>query len=120
MSLEDLLSALSEDIKKAKKSAIDRDQAIASANSLELMAPFLDPDLVEYALKIPSELKIRNGTRKFILREVARKRGLPDFIVNREKKAIQYSTGVDKVLRKIAKRENKDLSTYCRDLYNQI
>ncbi|MFQ5974995.1 MAG: asparagine synthase C-terminal domain-containing protein [Candidatus Hydrothermarchaeales archaeon] len=120
MSKEDLQAALNEDIKKARVSTFKRDHAIAKANSLKLLTPFLDPDLVKASLKIPVDFKIRDGIRKFILREVAKKRGLPDFIVNREKKAIQYSTGVNKVLRKLAKRENKSLETYCKDVYALI
>ena len=120
MSKEDLETALCEDIKKAKSSALSRDHVIALANSLSLLTPFLEPDLVNFALEIQVDFKIKDGVRKFVLREVAKKRGLPGSIFNREKKAIQYSTGVDKVIRKIAKRENMDIRTYCYSVYNQV
>jgi asparagine synthase (glutamine-hydrolysing) len=48
-------------------------------------------------------LKIKNGVRKYILRELARKRGLPEEICSREKKAIQYSTGINKAVKRIVK-----------------
>jgi asparagine synthase (glutamine-hydrolysing) len=38
-------------------------------NSLEVRAPFLDIDLVNRVRRIPSELKLRGGTTKYILRK---------------------------------------------------
>jgi asparagine synthase (glutamine-hydrolysing) len=38
------------------------------ANSLEARCPFLDQQLVEYAAKIPSELKLKGMTTKYILK----------------------------------------------------
>jgi len=38
------------------------------ANSLEVRAPFLDRELVEYALRLPTRLKIRAGRGKWLLR----------------------------------------------------
>lgn len=39
------------------------------ANSLEVRAPFLDRDLIEYALRLPTRLKIRAGRGKWLLRQ---------------------------------------------------
>jgi len=56
---------------------IKRDQAIANVFNIKLLYPFLDQELVNYALNIPPELKIRNSNRevkeiieKYILRKV--------------------------------------------------
>ena len=38
------------------------------ANSLEVRAPFLDHQFVEWAATLPSELKLRRGTGKYILK----------------------------------------------------
>jgi asparagine synthase (glutamine-hydrolysing) len=38
------------------------------ANSLEVRAPFLDRQLVEYAMRLPTRLKIRGGRGKWLLR----------------------------------------------------
>jgi hypothetical protein len=43
---------------------------------------------------------------------VAEKLGFPEEIVYRPKKAVQYSTGVTKVLKKLAKKEGVSLSKY--------
>jgi asparagine synthase (glutamine-hydrolysing) len=39
------------------------------ANSLEVRAPFLDRELVEYATRLPPRLKIRGGQGKWLLRQ---------------------------------------------------
>ncbi len=44
---------------------------MSMANSIETRVPFLDEDLVEYALQIPSSLKIKNGEPKYILKKSA-------------------------------------------------
>jgi asparagine synthase (glutamine-hydrolysing) len=40
------------------------------ANSLELRSPFLDYRLVELGLSLPNNFKLRNGTTKFILKDI--------------------------------------------------
>jgi len=42
------------------------------AHSVEGRTPFLDHELVEFGCALPTSLKIRNGTEKFLLRECAR------------------------------------------------
>jgi asparagine synthase (glutamine-hydrolysing) len=52
--------------------------------SLEGRVPFLDHRLVEFALSIPSELKLKNGTLKHLLKKAVR--GLiPDEVIDRPK-----------------------------------
>jgi asparagine synthase (glutamine-hydrolysing) len=57
---------------------------MSMATSLETRAPFLDGDLMELAFSMPGHLKIRNGERKWILKQ-AMKDVLPDSILNRKK-----------------------------------
>jgi asparagine synthase (glutamine-hydrolysing) len=54
-------------------------------NSLETRAVFLDNDLVEFASRLPTHLKYRNGTGKYLLKKVLSRR-LPADIVYRPKK----------------------------------
>jgi asparagine synthase (glutamine-hydrolysing) len=54
-------------------------------NSLETRAVFLDNDLVEFASRLPTGLKYRNGTGKYLLKKVLSRR-LPADIVDRPKK----------------------------------
>jgi asparagine synthase (glutamine-hydrolysing) len=54
------------------------------ATSVEARVPYLDHELVRFALAIPSSLKIRNGTTKYVLKRAAR-RLVPDEVINRPK-----------------------------------
>ena len=54
-------------------------------NSLEVRAPFLDTDVVEFARRLPMAMKLRHGKGKFILKQAMN--GLvPDEILTRPKK----------------------------------
>src|SRR4051794_33512444 len=57
---------------------------MSMAAGIEARVPFLDHELVEYALKVPPSLKIRGGTTKYLLRQYA-SRILPPAVVNRRK-----------------------------------
>lgn len=63
---------------------LERGDRMSMAASLELRPPFLDRRLVEFAFSLPSNLKVRRGTTKWIVKEVAR-RYLPAEIVDRRK-----------------------------------
>jgi len=39
------------------------------ANSLEVRVPFIDKDLTEFALSLPSKLKTKNGVQKYLLKK---------------------------------------------------
>jgi len=55
---------------------------VSMAFGIENRSPFLDYRLVQYAFSIPSQYKIRNGTTKWVFKEVARK-FIPAAIVDR-------------------------------------
>ena len=57
---------------------------MSMATSLETRAPFLDGDVMELAFSMPGHLKIRNGERKWILKQAMRD-VLPASILNRRK-----------------------------------
>ena len=61
-------------------------------NGLEVRAPFLDIELVDFVRKIPGEYKLRNGKRKYILKK-ALKNVIPDNIINRSKKGFGAPIG---------------------------
>ena len=63
---------------------LERGDRMSMAASLELRPPFLDRHVVEYAFQLPSTLKLREGTTKWLVKQVALKY-LPDHIVNRRK-----------------------------------
>ena len=55
------------------------------ACSLEVRAPFLDHELVEFVIGLPSSLKLRGFTSKYILKK-AMKSFLPQKVIHRKKK----------------------------------
>lgn len=114
--VEDLESALIRDFERMHTVNLERDTPIAIHHSLSMRLPFLDKKVISIAFSIPTDLKIREGKRKYILREIARRKGINII----EKKAIQYSTGVEKALRKIAKEKSTGLENYLRKTFNDI
>lgn len=55
----------------------------AMAHSVESRVPFFDRRFVEHLFTLPSSYKIGQGDRKHILRDVARRRGVPTEITER-------------------------------------
>jgi asparagine synthase (glutamine-hydrolysing) len=54
-------------------------------HALEVRSPFLDYRIVELALRIPSRLRVKNGTSKYLLRRLA-KRYLPESVCHAPKR----------------------------------
>ncbi len=81
----------------------DRDQAIAALHGTCLSLPYLDVRVVRAARKIPAADKVRGGHRKIPLREVA-ERHIPAEFAWYEKKAMQYGSGIWKLLQRLARK----------------
>ncbi|MDI9394101.1 MAG: asparagine synthetase B [Euryarchaeota archaeon] len=85
---------------------LERDAMVTMASSIELRVPFLDKEVIKTGIAIIPELKVlkKDGlyTRKYILRKTAEGL-LPPEILWKEKKAIQYGTGVQKILYRLAR-----------------
>jgi asparagine synthase (glutamine-hydrolysing) len=62
-------------------------------HSLEVRAPFLDTDLVQFMSRLPYALKMRNGKRKYLLKR-AFSEILPRRIVNRPKRGFLIPTAL--------------------------
>lgn len=75
------------------------------AHGVEARSPFMDHELVEYLARVPSQMKIRNGELKSILRQVA-ENYLPDAIVRRPKQGFMFP---------VAYWFREDLYPYLRD-----
>lgn len=105
---------LEKDVNELKSKGIIRDKNVVSYFDKELRTPFLDENVVKVGLSIPRKYKIKDGIRKYVLREVGKSLGLPDEIVAREKKAAQYSSGIMKGMRKLAKEKNLGLKDYIK------
>jgi asparagine synthase (glutamine-hydrolysing) len=64
---------------------LTKQDKMSMAHGIEARVPFLDHELVEYALRLPPHLKIRRGRTKVLLREYAA-RMLPHAVASRRKK----------------------------------
>jgi asparagine synthase (glutamine-hydrolysing) len=58
---------------------------LSMAHGLELRVPFVDKEIVEYVERLPANLKVRNGTGKWLHRQVCQSY-LPDPILKRPKR----------------------------------
>jgi asparagine synthase (glutamine-hydrolysing) len=65
---------------------------MSMAHSLEVRAPFVDHKLVEFAARIPAELKLKGSRLKYILRKVGG-RYLPRKVVMRRKQGFGFPLG---------------------------
>jgi asparagine synthase (glutamine-hydrolysing) len=63
---------------------LERGDRMTMAASVELRPPFLDHRLAEFAFRLPSSLKLRDRTGKWVVRQVARPL-LPEVIAHRPK-----------------------------------
>jgi asparagine synthase (glutamine-hydrolysing) len=57
---------------------------MSMAHSVEVRPPFLDHRIVEFAVTLPPDLKIRSGRLKVLLRELMRDK-LPPSVIRRKK-----------------------------------
>lgn len=64
---------------------------MSMAHSLEARPAFLDHRLVEFANSLPEDFKIRNGSLKFILRDLMRDK-LPPAVISRRKEGFDIPT----------------------------
>lgn len=106
-SFEDAETALFLDTINIYKDSLEMSEKICAFHGVEARFPYMDYKLVEFALNIPVTMKISSMSdplRKRILRKYAEQIGLPATVYLKPKKAIQYGTGVDKALRRIARR----------------
>jgi len=82
---------------------IARDQAVAGIHGVTLSYPYLDGRVVRAAGDLPAKEKVADGMRKRALREVACQ-FLPGEIAWREKKAMQYGSGIWRELQRFARK----------------
>jgi len=116
-------NALYHDVAKSYETNFQRDNKVCSLHKVELRLPFMDQDVVNFGLGLPIDLKItsaEDSLRKRVLRATAQKLGVPSFIARRAKKAIQYATGVNKAIRRLAKEKGLNSHGYVRQIFRRI
>ncbi|MEW5996433.1 MAG: asparagine synthase-related protein [Candidatus Micrarchaeota archaeon] len=80
----ELQARLMEYLRLLHRTQLQRVDRMSMAHGVEVRVPFLDKELVEYAMGLPPSLKVHNNTTKWILREAFRSE-VPEFVIGREK-----------------------------------
>jgi len=104
-----LQSALWEDVLSLHAFSLPRDTIACGMAGVELVLPFLDRRVLSFVLHAPPSLKVAmigdRPVRKFLLRCVAARLG-PGGVSDVEKTALQYGTGVEKVVKRMVERRS--------------
>jgi asparagine synthase (glutamine-hydrolysing) len=109
-----------DDVVKLHESNIERDVKICSFHDVELRLPFASYQIAKFAVNLPIELKIERSAdtlRKLVLRKVAVDMGLPSSIAEKPKKAVQYATGINAALKKLAMEQDRTVKDYVNMLF---
>ncbi len=97
-----------------------RDDVITMYNNMELRVPFLDSELISFALGIDAKYKVKDGFGKFILRDIAFDYGLAMEFAFRKRTAAQYGSNFLKAIEKLTKKNKfNSKSEYLGSLYNE-
>jgi asparagine synthase (glutamine-hydrolysing) len=110
------------DVVNVHESNLERDEKICSFHGVELRLPFASFELAKFAMSLPTELKFKRKAdtlRKLVLRKAAENMGLSKSIVEKPKKAVQYSTGISNALKRIAKKRKLKLADFVNDLFQK-
>jgi asparagine synthase (glutamine-hydrolysing) len=117
---EKVRKAMFDDVVGIHESDLERDMKICGFHDVELRVPFGSYQIAEFAMALPVEMKIEKRAdtlRKLVLRKAAENMGLPTSITKKTKKAVQYSTGINKALKKIANKQKTKAAEYVKKLF---
>jgi len=101
-SMKNLMKSL---VDTAKKDKAEMDK-IAQLFGIDYVCPFMSEEFMDFAMQIPLNYKIKGSdddVRKHVLREIALNVGVPPQAALRPKKAFQYSSGIHKAIRELAR-----------------
>jgi len=117
---EEMSRTMFGDVARIHESNLERDQKICNFHNVELRLPFASYRMAEFATSLPSRLKINrevDSARKLVLRKAAERIGLPTWIARKPKKAVQYATGVNSALKKLARKRKTTVREFVRQLF---
>ena len=97
----DLAAELEQDFADLRRQGA-RDQAVAALHGAYFSMPYLDVRVVRAARSIPAAERVRGGVRKYPLRVVAQEY-IPAEIARAEKKAMQYGSGIWRIIQRLAR-----------------
>lgn len=104
---EDLENELQDIIGRLHNTALQRVDRCAAAHGITAHVVFADPLFVDFAMRIPTNLKLKEGIEKWILRK-ALEGILPDLVVKRPKEKFWEGAGVGNLLSDYANKRITD------------
>jgi asparagine synthase (glutamine-hydrolysing) len=75
------------------RTELQRVDRVSMGQGVEARVPYLDPALVELAMRLPVDLKVRDGQDKWIMRQ-AFADVVPEYIIARPKNPMSHSSGL--------------------------
>jgi len=99
----DLTSACRRDVLDLWRRDTPRDDLVAAGCDVSLRTPFLDMEVVRFALSLPEPLLREGDVNKLVLRRAASLLGLPEEMALRRKRAAQYGSRLDHAIDRLAK-----------------
>lgn len=105
--LEHLAEELIDITGRLHNTALQRVDRCAAAHGCVAYVPFLEPEVVYYALRIPVEFKLQGGVEKWILRQAAAGL-LPKSVLKRPKAKFWQGAGVGEQLAQYAQEHISD------------
>ena len=103
-SAENVANLMRFDLEKAL-SELSKLQLYAKSVHKEIAAPFASDGVIKASASVPMSHKMGPDGRKLVLRDVARSLGVRGY--EKPKKAAQYSSGVAKAIRRLAKEDGR-------------
>jgi asparagine synthase (glutamine-hydrolysing) len=121
--VEAVQKAMFQDLVNSYKTNFQRDEPVCAFHKVELRLPFIDREVVRFAIGLPVNLKITSAEdklRKHVLRRLAKNMSILKFISEKTKKAVQYTTGVDIALKKLARKQGFTQKDYVKQVFEEI
>ena len=100
LSAEEAAKRSSEDLGRLEREDWPRARRLAERCGREVVAPYLAPEFVQSARRLPTRAHLPDPVAKPVLRGWAVHRGLPEPVAERPKRAVQFGSGVDRWLRR--------------------
>jgi len=111
------------DVVMSYETNFQRDEPVCAYHGVELRLPFIDSRVMSFALSLPVGLNIespKDHLRKRVLRQVAKNLQVPTMIADKPKRAIQFETGVDKAVRKLARDDGLTPQGYLEQIFRKV
>lgn len=102
------------------KDDLKRDKKISKNFNINIITPFLEKDVIKLGMSIHPKDKINKNSNKIIIRNIAKELGLPLELCERKKIAAQYGSGVQKIIKKISKKEGfETIGHFLKNVYKK-